>query len=279
MKNALLFRFQLIIPAFFCNFAIIIRDTLEHLILKKLNILILNTLIMDNYVKNVSEISESAILNKVMARVFMLMTFALVVTGVTSYLIIGNENILMSLFSNISTFYIICGAELLLVFILSLFINKISFNVALIMFALYSIMNGVTLAPLLFMYTEESVTSTFLITAGTFGAMALFGYTTKTSLTSMGKILMMALIGLIIASIVNIFLNSSGFEMILNYAGVLIFVGLTAYDTQKVKVYIQEAIENDNVSIPKLAVMSALTLYLDFINLFIRLLSILGKRK
>ena len=95
----------------------------------------------------------------------------------------------------------------------------------------------------------------------------------------MGKILMMALIGLIIASIVNIFLNSSGFEMILNYAGVLIFVGLTAYDTQKVKVYIQEAIENDNVSIPKLAVMSALTLYLDFINLFIRLLSILGKRK
>ena len=279
MQDALLFLFRLIIPTFLYNFAIIIRDTLEHLILKKLKNLILNTLIMDNYVKNVSEISESAILNKVMARVFMLMTFALVVTGVTSYLIIGNENILMSLFSNISTFYIICGAELLLVFILSLFINKISFNVALIMFALYSIMNGVTLAPLLFMYTEESVTSTFLITAGTFGAMALFGYTTKTSLTSMGKILMMALIGLIIASIVNIFLNSSGFEMILNYAGVLIFVGLTAYDTQKVKVYIQEAIENDNVSIPKLAVMSALTLYLDFINLFIRLLSILGKRK
>lgn len=234
---------------------------------------------MDNYVKNVSEISESTILNKVMARVFTLMTFALVVTGVTSYLIIGNENILMSLFSNITTFYIICGAELLLVFILSLCINTISFNTALIMFALYSIMNGVTLAPLLFMYTEESVTSTFLITAGTFGAMALFGYTTKTSLTSMGKILMMALIGLIIASIVNIFLNSSGFEMILNYAGVLIFVGLTAYDTQKVKVYIQDAIENDTVSIPKLAVMSALTLYLDFINLFIRLLSILGKRK
>lgn len=234
---------------------------------------------MDNYVKNVSEISESTILNKVMARVFTLMTFALVVTGVTSYLIIGNENILMSLFSNITTFYIICGAELLLVFILSLCINTISFNTALIMFALYSIMNGVTIAPLLFVFTEESVVSTFLITAGTFGAMALFGYTTKTSLTGIGKILMMALIGLIIASIVNIFLKSSGFEMILNYAGVLIFVGLTAYDTQKVKVYIQDAIDNDTVSIPKLAVMSALTLYLDFINLFIRLLSILGKRK
>ena len=234
---------------------------------------------MDNYVKNVSEISESSILNKVMARVFMLMTLALGVTGAASYFIMANENLMMTLLSNINIFYVLCGAELLLVFILSMTINKISFNAALIMFALYSIVNGVTLAPLLFMFTEESVVSTFLITAGTFGAMALFGYTTKSNLSGIGKILMMALIGLIIASIVNIFLNSSGLGMILNYAGVLIFVGLTAYDTQKVKAYIQEAIENDSVSIPKLAVISALTLYLDFINLFIRLLSILGKRK
>ena len=234
---------------------------------------------MDNYVKNVSEISESSILNKVMARVFMLMTLALGVTGAASYFIMANENLMMTLLSNINIFYVLCGAELLLVFILSMTINNISFNAALIMFSLYSILNGVTLAPLLFMFTEESVVSTFLITAGTFGAMALFGYTTKSNLSSIGKILMMALIGLIIASIVNIFLNSSGLGMILNYAGVLIFVGLTAYDTQKVKAYIQEAIENDSVSIPKLAVISALTLYLDFINLFIRLLSILGKRK
>ena len=234
---------------------------------------------MDNYVKNVSEISESSILNKVMARVFMLMTLALGVTGAAPYFIMANENLMMTLLSNINIFYVLCGAELLLVFILSMTINKISFNAALIMFALYSIVNGVTLAPLLFMFTEESVVSTFLITAGTFGAMALFGYTTKSNLSGIGKILMMALIGLIIASIVNIFLNSSGLGMILNYAGVLIFVGLTAYDTQKVKAYIQEAIENDSVSIPKLAVISALTLYLDFINLFIRLLSILGKRK
>ena len=234
---------------------------------------------MDNYVKNVSEISESSILNKVMARVFMLMTLALGVTGAASYFIMANENLMITLLSNINIFYVLCGAELLLVFILSMTINNISFNAALIMFSLYSILNGVTLAPLLFMFTEESVVSTFLITAGTFGAMALFGYTTKSNLSSIGKILMMALIGLIIASIVNIFLNSSGLGMILNYAGVLIFVGLTAYDTQKVKAYIQEAIENDSVSIPKLAVISALTLYLDFINLFIRLLSILGKRK
>ena len=234
---------------------------------------------MDNYVKNVSEISESSILNKVMARVFMLMTLALGVTGAASYFIMANENLMMTLLSNINIFYVLCGAELLLVFILSMTINNISFNAALIMFSLYSILNGVTLAPLLFMFTEESVVSTFLITAGTFGAMALFGYTTKSNLSSIGKILMMALIGLIIASIVNFFLNSSGLGMILNYAGVLIFVGLTAYDTQKVKAYIQEAIENDSVSIPKLAVISALTLYLDFINLFIRLLSILGKRK
>ncbi len=234
---------------------------------------------MDNYVKEVSENSVSAITNKVMANVFMLMTLALVVTGVTSYFIMGNEQLLMSIAANMKNFLILCGVELFIVFILCMTINSISFNTAIIMFALYSVINGVTIAPLLYIYTEESVVSTFFITAGTFGAMALYGYITKTNLTGIGKILFMALIGLIIASIVNIFLNSSEFEIILNYAGVLIFVGLTAYDTQKIKGYIQDSIEKDSVSIPKIAVMGALTLYLDFINLFIRLLSILGKKK
>lgn len=234
---------------------------------------------MDNYVKEVSENSVSAITNKVMANVFMLMTLALVVTGVTSYFIMGNEQLLMSIAANMKNFLILCGVELFIVFILCMTINRISFNTAIIMFALYSVINGVTIAPLLYIYTEESVVSTFFITAGTFGAMALYGYITKTNLTGIGKILFMALIGLIIASIVNIFLNSSEFEIILNYAGVLIFVGLTAYDTQKIKGYIQDSIEKDSVSIPKIAVMGALTLYLDFINLFIRLLSILGKKK
>lgn len=234
---------------------------------------------MDNYVKNVSENSVSAITNKVMANVFMLMTLALVVTGVTSYFIMGNEQLIMSIAANMKNFLVLCGVELFIVFILCMTINSISFNAALIMFALYSVINGVTIAPLLYIYTQESVVSTFLITAGTFGAMALYGYITKNDLTGIGKILFMALIGLIIASIVNIFLNSSELGIILNYAGVLIFVGLTAYDTQKIKGYIQDSIEKDSVSIPKIAVMGALTLYLDFINLFIRLLSILGKKK
>lgn len=234
---------------------------------------------MNNYVKEVSDSSVSTVLNKVMANVFMLMTLALGVTGVTSYLIMGNEQLIMNIATNMRVFLALCGVELLLVLVLTAIINKISFNVALVMFALYSIINGVTLAPLLFMYTQESVVSTFFITAGTFGAMALFGYTTKSSLNGIGKILIMALFGLIIASIVNLFLNSSTMGMILNYAGVLIFVGLTAYDTQKIKEMVQEHIANDSVSIPKIAVMGALSLYLDFINLFIRLLSILGKRK
>lgn len=234
---------------------------------------------MDNYVKNVSENSVSTITNKVMANVFMLMTLALVVTGVTSYFIMGNEQLIMSIAANMKNFLVLCGVELFIVFILCMTINSISFNAALIMFALYSVINGVTIAPLLYIYTQESVVSTFLITAGTFGAMALYGYITKNDLTGIGKILFMALIGLIIASIVNIFISSSELGIILNYAGVLIFVGLTAYDTQKIKGYIQDSIEKDCVSIPKIAVMGALTLYLDFINLFIRLLSILGKKK
>jgi FtsH-binding integral membrane protein len=148
------------------------------------------------------------------------------------------------------------------------------------LFALYSALNGVTLSPLMSLYTEESITSTFFITAGTFGTMALFGYTTKKDLTGIGRILIMALIGIIIATIANIFIGSSQMSMIINYVGVIIFVGLTAYDTQKIKEMTQKSIQSGNESIiPKLSVIGALTLYLDFINLFIKLLKLMGKRK
>lgn len=149
-----------------------------------------------------------------------------------------------------------------------------------IIFAIYSIINGITIAPILFAYTQESVASTFFITAATFGAMALFGYTTKKDLSTIGRILLMALIGLIIASIANLFIKSSGMGMIINYAGVLIFVGLTAYDTQKIKEIVKNNITVEGgASVPKIAVIGALTLYLDFINLFLKLLRIMGKRK
>ena len=146
------------------------------------------------------------------------------------------------------------------------------------MFILYSVINGALLSYIFLAYTASSVATVFFITAGTFGVMALIGYTTKTDLSSMGKILFMALIGLIIATVVNIFVKSSGLTMILSYVGVLIFVGLTAYDTQKIKQMLLQAPDAGEAS-QKIALLGALSLYLDFINLFIYLLRIFGREK
>jgi FtsH-binding integral membrane protein len=222
----------------------------------------------------------STTVNQVMKNIFMLMSLALALTGYVSYLIMSNEEILIKLLSNTMVFHGLLIAELIMVIVMSATINKMSFPAAMALFALYSALNGVTLSPLMSLYTEESITSTFFITAGTFGTMALFGYTTKKDLTGIGRILIMALIGIIIATIANIFIGSSQMSMIINYVGVIIFVGLTAYDTQKIKEMTQKSIQSGNESIiPKLSVIGALTLYLDFINLFIKLLKLMGKRK
>ena len=147
------------------------------------------------------------------------------------------------------------------------------------LFVLYSAINGVMLSSIFLIYTTSSIASVFFITAGTFAVMAFIGYTTKTDLTSMGKILLMALIGLIIASLVNVFfVKSTGFDLILSYAGVLIFVGLTAYDSQKIKQMLLMA-PDAGEGAQKLALLGALSLYLDFINLFIYLLRIFGRRE
>ena len=233
---------------------------------------------MDNYVKDISVKSEKSIVNSVMKNVFTLMTLALAATGAISYIVSNNIQIIKAILENQPLFWGLIIGELVLVIVLSAMINRISFTTALILFALYSVINGVTLAPLFIVFTAESIASAFFVTAGTFGAMAIFGYITKFDLSGIGKILIMALFGLIIASIVNIFLASSQMEMIINYAGVLIFTGLTAYDTQKIKNLVQENINNENI-IPKLSVIGSLTLYLDFINLFIKLLQLMGKRK
>ena len=233
---------------------------------------------MDNYVKDISVKSEKSIVNSVMKNVFTLMTLALAATGAISYIVSNNIQIIKAILENQPLFWGLIIGELVLVIVLSAMINRISFTTALILFALYSVINGVTLAPLFIVFTAESIASAFFVTAGTFGVMAIFGYITKFDLSGIGKILIMALFGLIIASIVNIFLASSQMEMITNYAGVLIFTGLTAYDTQKIKNLVQENINNENI-IPKLSVIGSLTLYLDFINLFIKLLQLMGKRK
>ena len=146
------------------------------------------------------------------------------------------------------------------------------------MFVAYSVLNGVTLSVIFLAYTMSSITSVFFITAGTFAAMAFVGFVTKKDLSSMGRILFMALIGLIIATVVNMFMRSTGLMMILNYVGVLVFVGLTAYDSQKIKQMLLMA-DNTGEGAQKLALLGSLTLYLDFINLFLYLLRIFGTRR
>ena len=170
-------------------------------------------------------------------------------------------------------------AELALVWGVSAAINKISITTATFLFTFYSILNGITLSLIFAVYSEASIVSVFFITAATFGVMAAYGYFTKSDLSSWGKLLYMALFGLIIATLVNVFLiRSTGFNLIISYIGVLLFVGLTAYDTQKIKRIL--AIQPDmGEGSQKVALLGALTLYLDFINLFLYLLRILGNRK
>ena len=169
-------------------------------------------------------------------------------------------------------------AELALVFAVSGAINRLSLATATLLFVLYSVVNGATLSVIFLAYSMPAIIQTFFITAGTFGVMALVGYTTKTDLTSLGKLLFMALIGLVIATVVNMFVGSTGFDYILSYVGVLIFVGLTAYDTQKIKQMCMQA-PDAGEHMQKLALLGALSLYLDFINLFLYLLRIFGNNK
>jgi len=149
---------------------------------------------------------------------------------------------------------------------------------AITVFMVYSILNGLTMSVIFLVYTSSSISTTFLITAGTFGAMSLYGYYTKKDLTSIGNMAMMALIGIIIASIVNIFLQNEMMYWIISYLGVAVFVGLTAYDTQKLKEIGSRGFANEE-GMEKIAILGALTLYLDFINLFLFLLRIFGDRK
>lgn len=210
--------------------------------------------------------------------VFVWMALALVVTGMTAQYVANYFTLHPDQF-NSGLFYGMLIAEVVVVLILTARIQKMSFATAGIMFALYSVLNGATLSVLFMAYTAASIASTFFVTAGTFGAMALIGCFTKTDLTRFGGIFTMALIGLIIASVVNWFWSNSILYWGITYAGVLIFVGLTAYDAQKIKRMLMEYGTEENDSTRKIALMGSLSLYLDFINLFIYLLRILGDRK
>lgn len=213
-----------------------------------------------------------------MRKVFVWMTLALAITGLTAYGVATSPAILSLIFSSKVTFFGLIIAEFALVFAISGAINRLSLSTATLLFILYSVINGATLSTIFFAFSVATIGKVFFITAGTFGAMALVGYTTKTDLTSMGKLLFMALLGIIIASVVNMFVGSSGLDLILSYVGVLVFVGLTAYDTQKIKQMCQAA-PDAGESAQKLALIGALSLYLDFINLFLYLLRIFGNNR
>ena len=233
----------------------------------------------NNFYNQVEERAQSSALSfpALMSKVYLWMTLALVVTGMTAYYVASTPAILYAIVSNQIAFWGLFIGELVLVFVLSSRIMRLSFVTASLMFVIYSIMNGVFFSFILRAYTEQSIATTFLITAGTFGAMSLFGFVTKRDLSTMGRILFMLLIGLIIATVVNIFMKAEGLTLILNYAGVVIFVGLTAYDTQSIKQMLQE--HGDKEGAEKIALLGSLSLYLDFINLFIYLLRFFGESR
>lgn len=215
-----------------------------------------------------------------MRNVYTWMAGGLALTAIVAYLVSSNASIVYAIATTPMLLWGLLISELALVFILSSRIMKMSFNMAKVMFFAYALLNGVTMSFIFLAYSGATIAQTFLITAGTFGGMSILGYTTKTDLSTFGQIMYMSLIGLVIASVVNIFWANSGFAMIINYVGVLIFVGLTAYDTQKIKdmlqTYSEAGITDQN---NKIALMGSLSLYLDFINLFLYILRILGNRK
>ena len=211
-----------------------------------------------------------------MRTVYVWMTLALVITGFTAYAVANSPGIMSAIIANRMLMWGLLIGEFALVWYVSARIDRLSLSTATLLFILYSVLNGATLSIIFLAYTMTSIASVFFITAGTFAAMSLVGYFTKKDLSGLGRILFMALIGLIIATLVNVFLiKSGGFSLIVSYVGVLIFVGLTAYDTQRIKNMLVEA-DDVSAEAQKIALMGALALYLDFINLFLYLLRIFG---
>ncbi len=225
--------------------------------------------------------------NSFIRSVYNWMAIALALTGFTAFYVANSPQILGLLFNVVGNrlqpsmlFWGCLIGELVLVFTLSARVQKMKAQTATALFVLYSVLNGVTLSSIFIIYTQSSITSVFFVCSATFVATSLFGYFTKKDLTSMGQFMFMGLIGIIIASVANFFFQSTGMQMIISYIGVIVFVGLTAYDTQKLKAMASaQPVDVSAGVIRKGALLGALTLYLDFINLFLMLLHILGNRR
>jgi len=227
--------------------------------------------------------TDSAISKTFMSNVFSWMSLALVVSGVFAYMF-GTSMDLMSYIYNMQTGsmnmfgYLALFAPFILVMVMGMRFYKLSYGSMVIMFGVFSALMGISLSSIFVIYDMASIAKVFFITAGTFGSMALVGYTTKTDLTKFGSLLYMALIGIFIAFAVNWFMGSAALDFGISILGVLIFTGLTAYDVQKLR-RIAQGIEYQDATTNKLVIMGALSLYLDFVNLFLFLLRIFGNRK
>ncbi|CAM3500828.1 hypothetical protein BS639_12015 [Rouxiella silvae] len=236
---------------------------------------------MDRYPRTNGSIVERANsgIQAYMAQVYGWMTCGLLLTAFVAWYASRSPQILGFIFSSQITFFGLIILQLALVFVISGMVNRLSGTVATGLFMLYSALTGLTISSIFIVYTGSSIAATFLVAGGMFGAMSVFGYTTKRDLSRMGSLLFMALIGIVLASVVNIWLKSSALMWAVTYIGVVVFVGLTAYDTQKLKNMGEQLSVNDKDNFRKYSIVGALTLYLDFINLFLMLLRIFGNRR
>lgn len=229
---------------------------------------------------NLNNIETATLVNEntLLRSSFAWMTLAMLLTTISAFAFAYIAPLRDFLFSSKITFYIIMFAPLIFVYLIGSRFEKFSYGTLIGMFVAYSFINGITFSAIFLVYEVGSITKVFMSTTALFAVMAIAGYTTKTDLTKMGRILMIGLIGIIIASLINLFMKSSGMDYIISIIGVVIFTGLTAYDVQKIKNMGNE-IGNDSTLASKMGIMGALTLYLDFINLFLMLLRLFGNRR
>ena len=234
-----------------------------------------------NYVQSQEE--TAAISKTFMSSVFSWMFAALAITSVVAFYF-GNSLDLITLLVDptlgkmTGLGYLVMFSPLAFILVMSFGFNKLSYPVLLFIFLLFAAVMGMSLSFIFLAYTSSSIFGTFVAASGMFGVMALVGYTTKTDLTKFGSIMMMGLVGIVIASIINMFMQSSQMDYIISFIGVLVFTGLTAYDVQKLK-NIGAGIQFGTAAASKLVIMGALNLYMDFINLFRMLLRLFGDRK
>ena len=222
-----------------------------------------------------SRFAVSAILKNV----YLWMTMALAISGLTAMLVAGNAELMQTIYAGRGTLFVLFLVQFGLIWLISARIGSMSFVTATLLYITYSVVTGVTLSSIFLLFTTGSIASVFFITAGTFASLSIYGFVTKKDLSTWRSYLIMGLIGLIIASIVNWFLASEMMYWIISYVGVAIFIGLTAYDTQKIKQLAYACHMEDEETRNKVALLGAITLYLDFINLFLYILRIFGKRK